>query len=511
MNRDILGNNPYEPQSEEQPTQNQTEDQYEEITADDTFEMGELQPAKFKQEVPDFFADSDDESVIDAVTQTIVDRSKDIDNALTIPAWDYYSSVHKRFVELKTDIENFIDQLNNQKTDPSTEETAKLSAMAVDQEDLQQRLLHFNHHIQQLQNAVNAIASNNVGQHTDILGDKTLNMRPSKDSGELRGMSAQQYILSKNHALRKIMLYNSGFTITLRAPTPNEMHQFLSQVREEKFTFGKEFGYIVQASMDVYIKKAVCELIQKCTMGANLVDYKKNLLKAISIMDYDVILWAFITMMFPDGVSVRFPCANLDCTGSEGKSTTVDPKKLRINNWDLVPKAMAQFMADSSPKKMKQIREYQSAFNRNVTCDRWNITLGVPSLHDVLKHGEDFISGMIRAVAKEDREHASDHIRANLSSIYMDWVVSAEDEDGVVISGSDVQFLLDSYQSTSISRDFYKRVNQFIQESRVSHICFYLEKCPHCGLAVADWASSNYIAFDVQRNFFTQCSIILHR
>jgi hypothetical protein len=330
------------------------------------------------------------------------------------------------------------------------------------------------------------------------------------------GQEAELLILTKEADARRIQLLNSGFHITLRGPKLNELSVFYDKTYTETVVYGKEFGTHFYLFNNLVIKEAVIALFRKLVTDAELKNWNRGdtLLKSISLLDYDSIVWAIGSLMFKKGYPMTFTCTNAGCNYTEKK--TIDLRKIRFNNYSMLSEKCIDILGNKAKKSQKDIVDYQDNLNLSESFpmhNNWVAITKVPSLYDFLDYGAQFNASLIKSV--HSLEHTEDilrYLKYNAYKIFAPWIkeIRSMNEDGSInFRVTDISLISKILDSELLEdTEFGTQMREFITQSAVSHIGIPYEKCPECG-HVPKSVVNGILPMDIQYTFFVQSVMML--
>lgn len=349
----------------------------------------------------------------------------------------------------------------------------------------------------------------------------------------LTGDDAFTAFVIETGGIRKLTLWNSGITLTLKNLSLNAISRFFNTVNHSDYHYGREYGGFYYFFADLEITKYIVEnLLPLALNGSNYKHFRdhKALLDAISYQDYPIIVWALATMMYPDGATVRYVCSNPSCR--KVHQDNIDLEKLRLNNIDLITDQMVEHF---KPKKdangkligwiddsdLEKYREMLGFNKKSVEFDydtcagkkHWKVNFKQASLGDFIKVGEEFNADLSSQVSVTSRDEVLQFIGYNRCRCYKPWIKSIEltkvidGEEKVIVvenlsSGENdqtIEMLLDDFQQHSI--EFGDMVKQYIFDTKITHIAFYYPACPDCGTA-SETSYGGFIPYDPMNAFF---------
>ena len=336
--------------------------------------------------------------------------------------------------------------------------------------------------------------------------------------------------------MRRIPLWNSGITITLRPLSLDILHQYYMEVNTQDYEYGKEFGFFYYLFADLSISEyIISRLLPVAICGSNYANWTnmQSLLNVISFQDYPTILWAMATMMYPNGADIKFVCTEPGC-GHVTKER-VDLSKLRLLNTDKITPEMVEFFKLNRKLTDEDIAEYKSKlpFNNKVEFSygedhtpsyrKWAIYLKQPSLLEWRTVGRDYNGELRKNSDVTNAEAVTTYMFYNYFRSYKPWIDKIQlsvyvdksslktisvTNDGTPANNATVYDCLNDLQMEY--REFENLIRDYIADTQISHLCFYYPKCPKCGTEPPA-SYHGYIPYDPQKAFFILALTMLAR
>lgn len=351
--------------------------------------------------------------------------------------------------------------------------------------------------------------------------------RDQGDNVELSGAEGLLAFTSLTGGVRRARLYNTGIYLSFRNIPLINLHQFFNEFNEQDYEFGKQFGAFYYMFADLYIRKYIIEhLLPLALCGSNYAHWRDmdRLLGVVSVQDFDVIMWTLGVMMHPNGIDVGFVCANDQCRHVEQQHA--DLSKLRLNNLNLINDDMLEFLKNKSSwiydEDLVKYRE-MSRFNKKIefsymmgdTERKWRINMKQATMRDYIQVGDDYITELRKNCDPKSRQDVNMYMMYNSNRALKPWIDSVElivddpdsgkektfilKNDNSAENNQAIFMLLDEFQANS--SDFSKLVEDYILDTRITHICFYMPKCPKCGKEPTT-SYRGYLPYDPMRSFF---------
>lgn len=327
--------------------------------------------------------------------------------------------------------------------------------------------------------------------------------------------------------MRRVPLWNSGIAVTLKPLTLEQIHHYHNEVNHADYEYGRQFGAFYYMFNNLVIDEMIIDrLLPLAICGSSYVAWnnREALLKSISFQDYPTLLWAMAVMMYPNGVPVSFVCAEEGC-GHVAREQA-DLTKLRLLNTDLINEEMvkhfslARKVTDDDlikyrsimPIKRERVLEYGE--KGDPLYKKWVFTFKEPSLYDWRAAGRDFLSEVRQAVDVKDADEVTEYMIYNYLRTYKPWIdkisltVYKDGEPKTAVLHNDGEPDNDTAIYDCLNElHTYHRVeaeqlfHEYIQSSKISHLCFYFPRCPKCGKETTG-SYNGYVPYDPERALF---------
>lgn len=162
-----------------------------------------------------------------------------------------------------------------------------------------------------------------------------------------------------------IPLYHSGFRITCKAPTQADFAKLEFDIFNSELNIGRDTSGFISSNRKGFAMDIICTLITDCIISTTLkLDDSDDILKYISILDFNIILLGLIQASNPNKLDIQRPCSNIYTVEDErvicGEFVTgvVDPSKLLFINTDVIDETMLSIIARKSENSVtKEDRE----------------------------------------------------------------------------------------------------------------------------------------------------------
>lgn len=355
--------------------------------------------------------------------------------------------------------------------------------------------------------------------------------RDHRQSGPLEGQAAVQAFKSVRNKQfgRRIPLYNSGICIELEPPTNSQLNQYTSQIFPELDSRGRMMGALFYLYMDFYVKEQAGRLIRELTIDASVKNWQRgdNLLRAIALEDYDVILMAIAALMYPDGYD-RFehPCINPTGKCDHVIRDTVSLDRMIYTNFARMPEEAREFMRQPVGRlgfepTLAELDAYRELipFETNgsapneVVWEDFVFVMRSPTWFEYREAGNRYLD-MIRDMVETDdaeaeRSRSMQAIAYRMLRQLSPWIkeIRSLDETGAVsFSTTDmaaIENILDHVQTIDVEDAVYPLLARAINRHKLSHACYPAPTCPACGHEPE--TESGYLTLNPMQTFFIMC------
>ena len=486
----------------------------------------------------------EDISTTEEVKSELTDTTVDIDAVLA----EYKESVKNSDESRLRNVDKMTlsipltdaDSIVEMSTDVITRAIAKgTSAFAAEMEDLTSDHAH----VQQASNyysAGNEVLKRCLEKITDLdsfkneipgirEGTATVGRKhrdPNNPHKVFSGDEAYRIFATLTSGVRRVYLWNSGITLTLRNVKLRELDSYLEMVSDEKYEYGKLYGawYYLFAGLSID-RHIIEQILPTAIISSNYKAWQDTdkLLSQISLQDYQVILWTLACLMYPTGTNVSYVCGNKNC--QHVHTEHVDLGKLKYQRNELINDKMIEHFSKSivDDKDLELYRTYLN-FDKSIEFDlnnsvadkvHFKINLKQSSLLDYLNVGKAYNAELNRQADVTNRDSVVRYITYNQNRCYRSWIKSIESTasvDGVTYleavvendstgnNDKTIDNILDELQQHQ--NNFNKEIQDYIQSTKITHIAFHFEKCPNCG-AEPTTSYHGYIPYDMTQAFFT--------
>lgn len=341
-----------------------------------------------------------------------------------------------------------------------------------------------------------------LNQKFEILSESVLRLSkitpriPKSDKAgpiHLSGDTAKIAVLSRTQGLYRIMLYNSGFWVTVRPITVSDASAFVHEVDNDFKELGRILGGQFHLVLGAYLKQKVLEILPNVIISSNLEDWDQPdiLGEAISMQDYDTILWGICCSMYKDGIGIGVHCTNMDCRHVDNNQYVDLTKACYINPDVFNEEAMAWMRDTRTTRTLDDCIRYRNSILKStktlpVDDGRVMIHMHVPSIQTYTKRSIELIGKMqaaiYRAKTRKNQELQNQvifHIYKMLAPWISSIVYKNEGDSDVVIEGYDA-ICADLEARADQDHTLYSKLEEYIRDTKCSMYCLTSIECPKC-------------------------------
>lgn len=310
----------------------------------------------------------------------------------------------------------------------------------------------------------------------------------------LKGESARIAVLSRTQGLYRIMLYNSGFWITIHTLTMADAAAFVHEVDGDFQELGRVIGGQFHLVLGAYLKNKVLEILPRLIVSSNLEGYDDPsvLGEAISIHDYDTILWGICCSMYRDGIGIGVHCTNPECRHVE-QNMYVDLTKACFINPDVFnEEAMIWMRETRTIRTLDDCIRYRNTILKSVQDLELEpgtvFTLRVPSLQYFTSKSVELIGKMQSIVYKSHTQKNQDlkeQMTLHFYKMLAPWIskILYKSEDASLPNT-----LIEDYDAICTAMEsligettpYYEKIEAYIRDTKCSMYTLTSLECPKC-------------------------------
>lgn len=354
-------------------------------------------------------------------------------------------------------------------------------------------------------------AGDNIGTKFEtpngVLGASTATNLKLSDAAKNNPRAAGISYLAKRRRVRRIPLYNSGFTVSLDSPSLNDLHMFNIEVSDNDNMWGRILGHHHFYFSDHIIKKAIMDLFVRHVRDATLVGWEKGntLMQSISFNDFNTICWAFSTLLFPDGYDYEVMCTNKNCTWHHKE--LIDLRKLCLVNFTKMGDEAIRFMMRNSVTR-EELGEYRKLLKTTkvIGYDGADWHFRVPLMSEYLEAARKYTAEIMIGVQSTDVESIDNALRYNYMRRYGPWISQIVDGKDISSTPAEIDNILNIVSldrlpdPESNEKPWFFEIDEFIRNSTMSFIGYPTVECPICHTKLG--GDNPYTVFNPEQHFF---------
>lgn len=346
-----------------------------------------------------------------------------------------------------------------------------------------------------MRDAIDAMADKSKFANKLVINGKTVlgSMKPKKSSRNgavISGPDALAAFAIQDGWLKRVALYNSGFSIDIVEPTLVALNTFFTKAHDATNGYGRQFGGLFFYFHDLMIKEALVELILPLIINSTLhnANRNNNLLRSIKLIDLKMILNAIGAMMYPDGFNYTHVCSNPAGTCTHHEETLIDINKLAMYDYSKMSDDCIKHMAQATNVTPEALTAYHKKLGfdgQEIRFAQYGFVMKVPSLSDHLEYGRQYNGDLLSSVFVSNPDSVMRSVMFSYYQIYAPFVdklnLYVEDELDVTTSDKNVitQTLL-RLQSEDKDGTLIKDIDDYIARSEIGYVCYPAVPCPLC-------------------------------
>ena len=326
-------------------------------------------------------------------------------------------------------------------------------------------------------------------QGVDVGGKRLTSARPAISPNSetiLTGRAAIQSIRAQIGlgTFMQVPLWNSGFWVTIKAPSDAAVIDLERQILEEKISLGRFTNGASLTNYSVFIAKALVDFVITHIHDTTLRD-RDDLLKHIKIHDLHLLAAGMASVMYPNGFEYRRPIIGVKASDQRIVSGKMNISKSVWTDWRGMNQTQINHMCrrQSGVHTADQIRDYQNGFKfsagrRVEIFDNLAINLRVPDLEEYLTSGNRWVNDIVQMVdqafgidqdPRQRNNFISLHGRAAAMCQNMHWIESIEVGKALIENREDIRnALAEMSESEEVRGNYFEAVNRFMDDSTIS-------------------------------------------
>ncbi len=294
-------------------------------------------------------------------------------------------------------------------------------------------------------------------------------------------------------------LYHSGFHLTLKPPMEDTLIELNRQMNNIKTEVGRNtYGLMLDSYSgllnELFLRFALAE------MQRNSVKDVDDLLKIISVHDINVVLWAFVCTIYPNGFNHKAPCIADPSKCHHVVEDLINVRRLFFANQNAFSEEQLVHMTSSHSASMtiESVMKYREKMRESearvieVGDEGAEIRfhMRVPSAFEYFDSTNRWIQGItvkvIQALGADssfnDRNKLiSEHAASTKMRKFAHWIEKIDIGGAFVEDRESIEQTLDSLSSSIEIRDsFEKKVTEYVESTCHAVIGVPDFECPSC-------------------------------
>lgn len=331
-----------------------------------------------------------------------------------------------------------------------------------------------------------------------------------KCGNTVSGKSAVMAFTARTQGIYRLYLYNSGFYVDLRPCKVGELHTIFETIDMRAERLGSVLGEYQYFPYDVLFKEAIMEVLPAIVVNSNLKGYDRGrtLARAVSIHDYDPIVWALSSMLVDRKLEVNVEC--LACNHHHEKSLDFG----RFHLLRSIPPAALQFIHEDTEIDKDGLKKYQELLgygDRHIDYLQQRVHLRVPSLFDVVDNSKKILAELEASMTDEPTYYNIQTINGLLmrtNNNFVPWIeaiglIDEEDPTKETTRTPDAKEFANILNINGLGSDHAKLQEpllEYMAETKASVIGYVPVACPSCGDTLK--TESGFVPWDPERVFF---------
>ena len=346
----------------------------------------------------------------------------------------------------------------------------------------------------------------------------------TKGSQPVSGTAGIVSILaSRRGNIRRIPLYNSGFSIDIRVPTVDEVSTLIRKCRLDKADYESQMGAPFYMFFDRILKVNFIELLMRLVVFSSCKNWEKEgvLLSAIKLADLNALLASVAGIMYPKGypnfrhyctrpVDKEHPAGCDHVTSIKADIAKLIHTRFSALNTDAIIHMTKSLQSSTviGDAERQQYQEWLGFDGTEIKTSEFTFVLHTPSLAAHLEAAAVFNGELLNEVRADNAQGIVMALRPRDLRLYSQFVktVKVYDDNGEEVNTSNdqvvISYVLDLCMDDEETRyKLLKEFKAFVNTSQLSYVCYKKFKCASCGYEPP--IGSDYFTVDAQTAFFT--------
>lgn len=354
----------------------------------------------------------------------------------------------------------------------------------------------------------NTIEVDRIIKSIDAIGDKSLfdtrlvrdgkvilgTQRPNRPAGTdvtVSGADAKITFAIMSGRLKRIPLYNSGFSIDVTESPLDMLNAWQNRAHDLTNAYGRQFGGLFYFFHDLMIKEACVDLILPLILNSTCRGFNRGdtLVRAIKLVDLKMILNGLAALLFPAGFTYTHICQNPSGKCTHHETLKIDINKFARYDFGKMSDYCIQHMhrvTDVTPELLSTYHQKLGFDGREIRYKNYGFTLKVPSLFDYLEYGRIYNGELLSKVFVDNPDAIFRAVSYSYYRLYAPYVakVTFYNDDGTVcMSTSDqstITLNLLQIQAEDREESLMKAFEAFINATEIGYVSYPAVPCPVC-------------------------------
>lgn len=328
-------------------------------------------------------------------------------------------------------------------------------------------------------------------------------------------------------AVFRVPLWNSGFWITLKAPSEADILELQREIISDKILLGRSSYGLAHSNTTSYMVDRVLDFALK-HMYQSTLKTSEDIRGLISCHDIPTIIWGLACTIWPHGFQYQRAC-----TTDIEKCQHIVKERLNLGKilWTNT-KSLSQWQIAhmtslaSNSMEVDQVQRYKKeslkSQNRLVVVNKGTdkeikFVLKVPTATQYIESGYKWIGEITDVINKsitsdkstnEKNSFIASNGKATALRQYTHWISSIEFNTNVIEDIETIETTLDALSADDAIREqLMNFIAKYINETTITVIGIPVYDCPNCGAEQTSPVElprhTNLIPIDVYTTFFT--------
>lgn len=296
----------------------------------------------------------------------------------------------------------------------------------------------------------------------------------------------------------KVFLNHSGFWVTLKAPTEDQLLELNADIANDKIAAGRDTYGLTFSSMSSYSVERVINLASECVLNSSLEGLNK--IKDIALLhDMPTLVWALACTIWANGHQYTRACGNIKGGCNHVMRAKIDLAKLLWVNENALTAWQLKHMSNHATNAMK-LEEVQRYQKESLTTQKQSFkllkgtpreiefVLRIPTIQQYLDKSHAWIDKMVQDInlsvgmdSSERNNMINERSRATWMRQYGHWVEAINTPTNPITDADTLEQIISRLSSQdNVREDFIKEVDSFMDRSCLSVIGIPAYTCPVC-------------------------------